>query len=46
MHPVKTITSGEGGIITTNSSKIANNIKLLRSHGIQGIKINIGNMMF
>ena len=35
MHPVKTITSGEGGIITTNSSKIANNIKLLRSHGIQ-----------
>ena len=35
MHPVKTITSGEGGIITTNSMKIANNIKLLRSHGIQ-----------
>ena len=35
MHPVKTITSGEGGIITTNSRKIANKIKLLRSHGIQ-----------
>jgi dTDP-4-amino-4,6-dideoxygalactose transaminase len=34
MHPVKTITSGEGGIITTNNAKIANNIKLFRSHGI------------
>ena len=34
MHPVKTITSGEGGIITTNNNKIAKNIKLLRSHGI------------
>ena len=34
MHPVKTITSGEGGVITTNNIKIAKNIKLLRSHGI------------
>ncbi len=34
LHPLKTITSGEGGIITTNSSKIAKNIKLFRSHGI------------
>lgn len=34
MHPVKTITSGEGGIITTNNKKISENIKLLRSHGI------------
>lgn len=34
LHPVKTITTGEGGIITTNNKKIANNIKLLRSHGI------------
>jgi dTDP-4-amino-4,6-dideoxygalactose transaminase len=34
MHPLKTITSGEGGIITTNNLKIAKNIKLLRSHGI------------
>jgi len=29
MHPLKTITSGEGGIITTNNLKIAKNIKLL-----------------
>jgi len=34
MHPVKTITTGEGGIVTTNNKKIAENIKLFRSHGI------------
>ena len=34
LHPLKTITSGEGGIITTNNLKIAKNIKLFRSHGI------------
>ena len=34
MHPLKTITSGEGGIVTTNDIKIAENIKLFRSHGI------------
>ena len=34
MHPLKTITSGEGGIVTTNNMKIAKNIKLFRSHGI------------
>ena len=33
-HPVKTITMGEGGVITTNSKNIAKKIKLLRSHGI------------
>ena len=34
LHPLKTITSGEGGIITTNNYKIAKAIKLFRSHGI------------
>ena len=34
LHPLKTITSGEGGIITTNNAKIAKNIQLFRSHGI------------
>ena len=34
MHPLKTITSGEGGIITTNNTKISKNIELFRSHGI------------
>ncbi len=34
LHPLKTITAGEGGIVTCNNSKIAKNIKLFRSHGI------------
>ena len=38
LHPLKTITSGEGGIITTNSFEIAKKIKLFRSHGIQRSK--------
>ncbi len=33
-HPVKIITSGEGGIITTNNKLIDERIKMLRSHGI------------
>ena len=33
-HPVKIITSGEGGVITTNDSKLARKIRILRSHGI------------
>ena len=34
LHPVKNITSGEGGIITTNDKKIFKKIKMLRNHGI------------
>lgn len=33
-HPVKTITTGEGGAITTNNKKIYDKIKILRNHGI------------
>ena len=33
-HPVKIITSGEGGAATTNDPKIAEKLKMLRSHGI------------
>jgi UDP-4-amino-4,6-dideoxy-N-acetyl-beta-L-altrosamine transaminase len=33
-HPVKTITTGEGGAITTNNEKLYEKLKLLRSHGI------------
>ena len=33
-HPVKTITTAEGGAITTNSKKIFDKIKILRSIGI------------
>ena len=34
MHPVKTITSGEGGLVTTNNKFFYNRVVLLRSHGI------------
>jgi len=34
LHPVKSITSGEGGIITTNNKKYYEKLILLRSHGI------------
>mgnify|MGYP001171132106 CR=1 FL=1 len=33
-HPVKIITSGEGGAIMTNDKKVKKNIDLLRSHGV------------
>ena len=33
-HPVKSITTGEGGAITTNSKLIYNKIITLRSHGV------------
>ena len=38
LHPVKTITAGEGGIICTNNQNINKKILLLRSHGIQRTK--------
>ena len=33
-HPVKTITTGEGGAITTNSRELFERLLMLRSHGI------------
>jgi perosamine synthetase len=33
-HPVKHITTGEGGMLTTSSSKIKNRVDLFRNHGI------------
>ena len=34
-HPVKTITTGEGGVITTNSKDLFLKLQVLRNHGIQ-----------
>lgn len=34
LHPVKIITSGEGGMITTNSEELYEKLILLRTHGI------------
>lgn len=33
-HPVKHITTGEGGMVTTNNEELYNKLKLLSSHGI------------
>lgn len=33
-HPVKPITSGEGGMVVTNNSELADRLRRFRSHGI------------
>lgn len=33
-HPVKIITTGEGGVATTNNELLAEKMRLLRSHGV------------
>jgi dTDP-4-amino-4,6-dideoxygalactose transaminase len=35
LHPRKSITSGEGGILLTNNDNIATKLRQLRNHGIQ-----------
>jgi perosamine synthetase len=42
-HPVKTITTGEGGIITTNNKRLYQKLIMLRSHGINKLKTNFLN---
>jgi len=34
LHPVKTITAGEGGVVTTQQPKLAERLARLRSHGM------------
>ena len=34
-HPVKTITTGEGGAVVTNDAEIARRLRMLRSHGME-----------
>jgi dTDP-4-amino-4,6-dideoxygalactose transaminase len=43
-HPVKSITTAEGGMITTNSKKLSEKIKLFRNHGILKKKIKNSNL--
>jgi dTDP-4-amino-4,6-dideoxygalactose transaminase len=33
-HPVKTMTTGEGGMVTTNDPALAERLKVMRSHGM------------
>lgn len=33
-HPVKTVTTGEGGVVTTNSTELAERLRRFRSHGM------------
>lgn len=42
-HPVKIITSGEGGVCVTNDTNIANLMRRLRSHGITRKKEELQN---
>ena len=42
-HPVKTITSGEGGAITTNNKAIYDKLLMLRNHGMTKDKSKISN---
>lgn len=34
-HPVKTITTGEGGAVTTNDDALADRLRIFRTHGIE-----------
>lgn len=34
-HPVKTVTTGEGGAVTTNSDELAERLRVMRHHGIR-----------
>jgi UDP-4-amino-4,6-dideoxy-N-acetyl-beta-L-altrosamine transaminase len=36
-HPVKIITTGEGGMLTTNSSSLVKSLRSLRTHGITSL---------
>ncbi|MBM7615382.1 UDP-4-amino-4,6-dideoxy-N-acetyl-beta-L-altrosamine transaminase [Alkaliphilus hydrothermalis] len=42
-HPVKHITTGEGGMITTNDEELYNKLILFRTHGITRDKIMLHN---
>ena len=42
-HPVKMITSGEGGVVTTNNKRIFDKLKVYREHGIVRDKIKFKN---
>ena len=44
-HPVKSITTGEGGMVTTNNEELYNKLLTLRTHGIQRKADNFQNKL-
>ena len=42
-HPVKIITTGEGGVATTNDPNLSEILNMLVTHGIKRINSNLGN---
>lgn len=40
-HPVKIITSGEGGMAVTNDASLAKRLRMLRSHGISNVSLDM-----
>jgi len=44
-HPVKTITTGEGGVVTTNNKSIYDKLIMFRSHGITRQKNKFKNKL-
>ena len=42
-HPVKSITTGEGGMITTNNEELYDKLLKLRTHGIQQKEVGFQN---
>ena len=40
-HPVKIITTGEGGMVVTNDAALAKHLRLLHSHGISSTAIDM-----
>ena len=41
LHPVKSITTGEGGLLLTNDEDVYEQVKIMRAHGIvRGDKVN------
>ncbi|MBI4975241.1 DegT/DnrJ/EryC1/StrS family aminotransferase, partial [Candidatus Peregrinibacteria bacterium] len=45
-HPRKVITTGEGGMVVTNTKKIAERISALRNHGKQNISFNLAGLNY
>jgi len=37
-HPVKTVTAGEGGVVTTNDDDLAERLRRFRHHGIERVE--------